>query len=194
MNMHVTLRELQRVAVTRSTAVFGVLTDWTVADWANALAGECGEVCGAVKRLRHIQEQMQRHDPVVMTEDTAREEAGKELGDLITYAALLANELGVSLDDVVRQKFNEVSKRYNSRIRVGMVLADLTEREWLLLQKAQASGSVHAEDETPRMAAIQVLLAMDLMEAIGFDHIDDGFNYTITEKGREALAERKGSQ
>lgn len=40
------------------------------------------------------------------------EEVKKELADVTTYAILLADKLGVSLEDIVMQKLEESSKKY----------------------------------------------------------------------------------
>jgi hypothetical protein len=68
-------------------------------DWACALAGETGEACNLIKKLR-------RGDAI----DT--EDIGKELADVVIYADLLAARLGIDLGEAVVQKFNEVSDRY----------------------------------------------------------------------------------
>jgi hypothetical protein len=33
----------------------GGISDWSITDWSNALAGEVGEACNAIKKLRRIQ-------------------------------------------------------------------------------------------------------------------------------------------
>lgn len=43
---------------------------------------------------------------------------GKEIADVVTYLDLLATRLGLSLGDIVAQKFNEVSDRKQSRIKI----------------------------------------------------------------------------
>lgn len=83
--------------------------------WGNALAGEVGEACNFIKKLARID-----------TSNPAYEKQGgewvlgliKELGDIQVYLDLLANELGVDLGAVVRAKFNEVSARYQSPVRL----------------------------------------------------------------------------
>jgi len=79
--------------------------EWTLSDWSNALAGETGELCNWIKKIR-------RGDKV----DVA--EAGKELADIVIYADLLAEELGLNLADCIRSKFNEVSERVHSSVKI----------------------------------------------------------------------------
>jgi NTP pyrophosphatase (non-canonical NTP hydrolase) len=78
---------------------------WTASDWGNALAGEVGEACNFIKKMR-------RGDQIAM------KDIGKELADVVTYADLLAQHLGLDLEECVRQKFNEVSARHGSEIRL----------------------------------------------------------------------------
>lgn len=93
----------------------GDIDDWTLGDWGNALAGEAGEACNAIKKLRRME------SGLVGTNKThnnfaSREEAvaaiGMELADTVTYCACIAKKLGISLGDFVALKFNIVSDRY----------------------------------------------------------------------------------
>jgi NTP pyrophosphatase (non-canonical NTP hydrolase) len=52
------------------------------------------------------------------TPNEAASDIGKELADVVCYADLLAQRLGLSLGELVRDKFNEVSGRVNSNIRL----------------------------------------------------------------------------
>ena len=79
--------------------------EWTIADWSNALAGETGELCNWVKKVR-------RGDNIDMAE------LGKELADIVIYADLLADKLGLDLGECVRSKFNEVSERVRSSVKI----------------------------------------------------------------------------
>lgn len=82
---------------------------WSGADWSNAMAGECGEACNIVKKLR-------RHETHIGTQyNTPEVEAllpalAEELADVVTYADLLADKYGIDLGRAVREKFNRVSE------------------------------------------------------------------------------------
>lgn len=97
-----TLREAN---VSRCESAFFLLYAWSPNDWATALAGEVGELCNLLKKMR-------RGDVV----DPA--EIAKELGDIVTYADLLAARLGIDLGEATRAKFNEVSDRRGSAIKL----------------------------------------------------------------------------
>lgn len=92
----------------------GGAAEWSVVDWSNASAGEMGEACNAVKKLRRLELKMQQHagdKPVPETMDAARQAVAKEIGDTVTYLDLLAQHLGLRLEDCVRKAFNQVSER-----------------------------------------------------------------------------------
>ena len=86
------------------------------------MAGECGEVCNAVKKLRRLQDGTNTaKDP--QTEAEALHDIGEELADLIIYADLLAARLGLDLSVEIEAKFNSVSRLRGSSVRLGSVPA-----------------------------------------------------------------------
>lgn len=91
----------------RNAAVFQN-DGWGETDWGCALAGEVGELCNILKKRR-------RHG-----DDRAHlfEEAAKEIADVQIYLDLLARHMGVNLADATVRKFNEVSERRGSDIRL----------------------------------------------------------------------------
>jgi len=95
--------ELRRKNVLRCEDVFHPLNDWSATDWACAMAGECGEVCNKVKKLRR-------------GEMITRKDIGEELADVIIYADLLAARMGIELGEEVVAKFNKVSAKRESSI------------------------------------------------------------------------------
>jgi NTP pyrophosphatase (non-canonical NTP hydrolase) len=82
------------------------------------MAGEAGEVCNAVKKLRRLAEGTNTaKDP--QTEAECLKQIGEEIADTITYLDLLAARLGLDLSFEVQSKFNQVSSRMNSTVRLG---------------------------------------------------------------------------
>jgi NTP pyrophosphatase (non-canonical NTP hydrolase) len=81
------------------------LNAWSPSDWVCALTGELGEAANLIKKRR-------RGDKI-NTQDIAH-----ELADAMTYLDLLAARLGIDLGKAVREKFNIVSERRGSRIRL----------------------------------------------------------------------------
>lgn len=77
--------------------------DWTPTDWGCCLAGEVGELCNLLKKLK-------------LGKPIDRTEIAKEIADAVIYADILAEKLGFDLGQVVRDKFNEVSTRVGSDV------------------------------------------------------------------------------
>ncbi len=93
----------------------GGIFEWSVSDWAMAMAGEAGEVCNAVKKLRRIQDDLPNisdSDRQLSTAKAAVDAIGEELADTFIYLDLLAQRLDIDLLDVIVKKFNKVSERY----------------------------------------------------------------------------------
>lgn len=84
---------------------------WAIADWSNAMAGEAGEVCNAVKKLKRLTTGMQQHGNVPESIEAAIQHIGKEIGDTFLYLNLLAARLGLRMEDCIREAFNGVSVR-----------------------------------------------------------------------------------
>lgn len=84
-------------------------TQWSGADWSNAMGGECGEAQNVVKKLRRGE------SGTPSKKDGTREELlaalGDEIADTILYGDLLANYYGIDLSAAIRRKFNAVSER-----------------------------------------------------------------------------------
>lgn len=97
--------QLRQANITRCATAFPQCIDWTNTDWACALAGEVGEVCNAVKK-KH-----KRGDGDI-------DSIVDELADVIIYADLLLAVLDKDLMVTVVKKFNEVSDRIGSNIKL----------------------------------------------------------------------------
>lgn len=84
---------------------------WTLADWGNALAGEIGEVCNKIKKIRRIQLDMtgqQLRNQPDHVGPLIGDIAG-ELGGAFVYMIALADALQIDLTDAIRDEFNKVS-------------------------------------------------------------------------------------
>ncbi len=82
----------------------GKFTDWTPHEYACALAAEVGEVCGALKGDRQHEQDRRR--------------AAVELADVVLFADMLVTRLGFRLEDMIRYKFNKVSEKYGSEVKL----------------------------------------------------------------------------
>jgi NTP pyrophosphatase (non-canonical NTP hydrolase) len=84
---------------TRCEAVFPPSETWTPVEWTLAIAGEVGDLCNLLKNVR-------RGD---FTLEAVKPEVLNEIADVMTYCDLLITKLGANTDEVILNKFNEVS-------------------------------------------------------------------------------------
>lgn len=85
-------------------------SDWKLSGWSNAVLGELGEAANIIKKI-------ERGD---LTLDEARPALAKELADTQTYLDLLAFRAGIDLGAATIDKWNEVSRRVGSRLRLDV--------------------------------------------------------------------------
>lgn len=83
-------------------------SDWTPAQWLQAVVGELGEYANVRKKF-------ERGD---LTAAEFTELAADELADVQTYLDILAAQLGIDLGAATADKFNRVSRRVGSPIRI----------------------------------------------------------------------------
>lgn len=75
-------------------------SDWSLAEWCNAVTGELGEAANLIKKV-------QRGD---YTLEESRQDLADEFADIVTYLDILAMRAGVDLGEAVKNKFNFVSR------------------------------------------------------------------------------------
>lgn len=111
--------ELRKANTSRCEQSFHGIDRWTPAEWACAMAGEAGEACNVVKKMRRLAfapEQISSADWPAF--DALRNDLKKELADIVAYADLLAARMEINLGQAVAEKFNEVSERVGSKVRL----------------------------------------------------------------------------
>lgn len=79
--------------------------------FSTELAGEVGEACNVVKKL-------EREALGLPGSRDTLDHLGKELGDVIICACLLANRYDIDLEDFTRRAFNDKSKELNFPVLV----------------------------------------------------------------------------
>lgn len=83
-------------------------SDWLLSAWSNAVLGELGEAANIIKKI-------ERGD---FTLDEMRPSLAKELADVQTYLDILAWRSGIDLGRATIDKFNLVSERVGSKVRI----------------------------------------------------------------------------
>lgn len=97
-----TLDEYQKQALTTAHGSnIDALMQKTI--WAMGVAGEAGEVVEKWKKI------VAYKDGVISDED--KNELAKELGDVVWYIAVMADSLGLSLDDVMQRNVEKLKSR-----------------------------------------------------------------------------------
>lgn len=95
---------LQRCETPRPEGFGHLLDEWSILEWAGAMAGEAGEAANAAKKLR-------RGDP---GEAGLVRKLMDELADTVIYADLAAARVRKSLAGAVIRKFNQTSEEKGS--------------------------------------------------------------------------------
>lgn len=101
-------------------------SDWDLSAWSNAVLGELGEAANIIKKIR-------RGD---ITLEEARPLLSREFADVQTYLDLLAFQAGIDLGAATIEKWNEVSERVGSDLRLT---TEGYERQEQLKQEAVAA-------------------------------------------------------
>lgn len=103
-----TFAEISKVNLERALLWHpGGLEEWSVSDWSNAMAGEAGEVCNAVKKLRRWECQIQ--DSRSIPPEELKLKIAREIGDTYLYLNLLSLRLGIDIEQAIIDTFNRVS-------------------------------------------------------------------------------------
>lgn len=118
MLMPVTFQEFQIAITKRTEESFHKINDWSPIEYAAAMAGEVGEAVNFTKKIRRLQDGKHRVYNKGISEKALIKGLGKEIGDIVAYAAIEASRVGLDFETIVCDKFNEVSKRVGSKRRL----------------------------------------------------------------------------
>lgn len=102
------LHEFREANVERCKAFgHGGVAGWALGNWALALAGETGELCNLVKKR-------------IRGDDISDAEIADEVADIFTYLDLFAARMDLDLSSAVVSKFNRVSDRIGSSVKISL--------------------------------------------------------------------------
>ncbi len=85
---------------------------------ALGLTGEAGEVSDKVKKILRDTVIMTDAKGTIMVPEDRRTEIAKELGDVLWYCAVLANDLGYSLQEIAEMNYSKLQSR-KERGKIG---------------------------------------------------------------------------
>ena len=104
---HITEVNVQRCYRWHNGTIVTKGGNWTLADWSNALAGEVGELCNVIKKIRRVETNAtNRLDPEM---PELLQMAADEYADVFFYLDLLAEALGINRELALKSKFDRVS-------------------------------------------------------------------------------------
>ena len=115
--MSLTFEAIRVANTTRCGQSFHPINSWSPTDWGCAMAGEVGEACNFLKKLRRLDDNKQLAN-IPTNRDEIIADIAKELADVVLYADLLAARLNIDLGKSVADKFNEVSDRVKSDVKI----------------------------------------------------------------------------
>lgn len=101
------LGDLRRLNPERCKAFGHTVESVPITFWTTAVAGETGELCNLIKKI-------ERGDNI----ENAKTKIANEAADVIIYLDLLCCSLNIDLQVAIASKFNEVSDRVNSPIKL----------------------------------------------------------------------------
>ncbi|MEK6882096.1 MAG: hypothetical protein AABY22_20940 [Nanoarchaeota archaeon] len=110
-----TFEELRVKNLQRCEEVFHPLHSWDECAWFTALSGELGNY---IKKRRREQADWNGRNGDKELFNLHREDIKKEIGDIACYLDLIATKFGFRLEDCTRDKFNIVSLRKKSKIKL----------------------------------------------------------------------------
>ena len=92
------------------------IESWTPADWTLAAMGEFGELANCLKKLKRMEDGIDEFDESKYQELMINIQ--HEMADVITYLDLLSTRLNINLEQCLIEKFNIVSDRRGSDIKL----------------------------------------------------------------------------
>jgi NTP pyrophosphatase (non-canonical NTP hydrolase) len=111
-----TFSRLREINVKRCESGFGhKLDSWSVAEWGNATAGECGEACNVAKKILRFRDNVAGNKK---SKAELEAELGNEIADILIYADLWAASQGIDLEKAVVETFNKKSDEIGSEFKL----------------------------------------------------------------------------
>lgn len=112
MSLNLAVLRAANIERLNNTPKYAKTLDWTPSQWLQALVGEVGELANKMKKA-------DRGDFETIEDGIENEIAiAKELADVQCYLDLLAFKLRVDLSQATISKFNEISDRVGSVIKI----------------------------------------------------------------------------
>lgn len=96
--------------VNRTQESFHDISSWSPSDWMLAVTGELGELAHTLKKVKKGDYSF----------GEKKEQIADEIGDIFAYLDLLCTRLNIDLPKAIVNKFNKVSDRIGSDIKINI--------------------------------------------------------------------------
>jgi NTP pyrophosphatase (non-canonical NTP hydrolase) len=103
-----TFSRLREANKQRRAEIHPISKKYSELEWTACLCGEAGELANYVKKRSRINYEGDLH----------KSDIKKEIADVLIYLDLIANEYDFDLGECVIEKFNEVSEKYGSNVKL----------------------------------------------------------------------------
>lgn len=97
------------------------LGSWSTSDWFLAIVGEIGEAANIAKKLNRYRDGIPGNK---MSKEELEAKLRQELGDVFVYLDLLAQSVGISIEDAAVEVFNAKSNELGCPIVIAAALAN----------------------------------------------------------------------
>jgi NTP pyrophosphatase (non-canonical NTP hydrolase) len=104
---------LRTTNAARCNTCYHPINSWSPTDWGCAVGGEAGELLNKVKKLRRLEDGLDKPYNVGVDRNLLMLAISKEAADTVIYTDLLMTRLGMSLGFAILTKFNETSDQYS---------------------------------------------------------------------------------
>lgn len=144
MTNHLSFKELRSANVARLPAPkFAECEKWSLSDWMLAATGELGELANLIKKVN-------RGDFTLQSKSV---DIADEIADVVIYLDILAHKAGINLGEAVTRKFNAVSERVNSSVRLPESVSTMPEFTPIKVRIDGYSGTLSEYKDDHAMSA-----------------------------------------
>ncbi len=102
---------IAQVNIERSNHFEAGASNFTLGDFGCAMAGEAGELCNIIKKLRRNELGIRMNQP---HQAELLRKAEEEIADVYLYLDLIATKLGIDLPAAIVKKFNKTSQEHDA--------------------------------------------------------------------------------
>lgn len=105
-----TITAIEVATIIRSRRWHNGAEDWSLLEYAGAMAGEAGETANIAKKIKRIDCSMNNISK--NTREELLKKLAYEVADTILYGILLINKAGFDAEEILREVFNAKSDEY----------------------------------------------------------------------------------